>query len=78
MHRNGVILNDYTIPNSDSPTRVFRTGYHSIIDIFITNMDEYVSQAIVFDELSSAHYPVVVEVGVSATSQSQQTRKDFQ
>lgn len=61
----------------DQPTLVARSGNHSIIDFFITNMAENVAHPEVYEELSSDHYPVVVEVGASVTPQRQPTRKDY-
>lgn len=82
-NRNGVILHNdlqngyYNVVSPDRPTRVARSGNHSIIDFFITNMAENVAHPEVFEELSSDHYPVVVEVGASVTPQRQPTRKDY-
>ena len=82
-NRNGTILNDdlqngyYNIVSPDRPTRVNRSGNHSTIDFFITNMAENVSRPKVYEELGSDHYPVVVKTGASVIPQQRPTRKDY-
>ena len=62
---NDLQASSYIILSPDSPTRLSRSGVHSTIDFFITNMAN-LSNPIVYQELSSDHFPVVAEVGYSA------------
>jgi len=81
-NRNGTILNDdlqagwYNILSPDQPTYISSTGTHSIIDLFITNISN-TTQPVVFSELSSNHFPVVVEVGASCEVRPEPTRRDY-
>ncbi|XP_062713283.1 uncharacterized protein LOC134290228 [Aedes albopictus] len=54
---------DYTILCLDAPTRLNRSGVHSILDVFLTNMPNNISKPVVHQNLSSDHFPVVAEVG---------------
>ena len=70
-NQNGLILfNDqqvghYNILGPAAPTRLSRSGVHATIDLFISNMSN-ITNPVVHQELSSDHFPVVVEVGNSA------------
>lgn len=70
-NRNGVVLAEdyeaghYNILAPESPTRISRSGIHSVLDIFITNIGTD-NIPVVFNELSSDHFPVVLTVGASA------------
>lgn len=82
-NRNGVVLNEdlqcghYNILAPDLPTRVSRTGTRSIIDIFISNIGPSISLPVVHEELSSDHFPVLVEVGAGVENRRVYTRRDY-
>ena len=70
-----MILNE-DILSPDQPTYVARAGTRSIIDIFITNLSENISQPVVCEDLSSDHYPVMVEIG-AGVEMWRRTRLDY-
>ncbi|XP_055633637.1 uncharacterized protein LOC129773979 [Toxorhynchites rutilus septentrionalis] len=80
-NQNGTVLAEdlqaaqYTILSPDSPTRLSRSGAHSTIDFFLINMAN-ISNPVVYQVLSSDHYPVVAEVG-STIHRFQVSRRNY-
>ncbi|XP_055614932.1 uncharacterized protein LOC129761241 [Toxorhynchites rutilus septentrionalis] len=79
QNRNGIILAEdlesgyYNILAPNSPTRISRSGVHSILDIFLTIM-AISEDPLVFEELSSDHFPVVLKLGASADTVANHSR----
>lgn len=82
-NRNGIVLDEdlqcghYNILAPDMPTRVSKTGTRSIIDIYLSNIGANVSLPVVYEELSSDHFPVLVEVGAGVENRRTFTRRDY-
>ena len=81
-NRNGSILAEdletghYNILAPDSPTRISRSGVHSTLDIFISNMA--ISEVpVTYEELSSDHYPVVLKLGATAEMVTSHPRRNY-
>ena len=70
QNRNGIILAEdletghYNILAPECPSRISRSGVHSVLDIFLSNMAIF-EVPVVFEELSSDHYPVVLTLGAT-------------
>lgn len=66
----------YTILAPACPTRISRSGVHSTLDVFLTNF-AFNDEPVVYDELSSDHYPVVLTVGAAADTAARQPRRNY-
>ena len=81
-NQNGRILSDdllvghFNILAPDSPTRLSRSGVHSTLDIFLTNIAA-AEDPVVFEELSSDHYPVVLKLGTTAETVVRQQYRNY-
>ncbi|XP_058449145.1 uncharacterized protein LOC131429116 [Malaya genurostris] len=65
----------YIILDPDGPTRLNRSGIHATLDLYITNTSKII-QTVVYQKLSSEHYPVVNEVG-SSVNRSEYSRRNY-
>lgn len=85
-NKNGTVLADdallghYVLVNPDEPTFYSPTGRGSTLDIFLSNIPDNLSPPKVFNELSSDHRPVIVEVGsedADAVQHHQPKHRDY-
>lgn len=82
-NKNGMILSDdlqsgfYTILSPDVPTYYSPSGTPSTLDVYITNLSRNISSPIVIEELSSDHFPVILELGEDAVTKNTK-RKNYE
>lgn len=81
-NRNGCLLADdsllgyYTVHGPGEPTFLSPAGVTSTIDVFLTNMDN-LSQPRAVNDLSSDHFPVLLEFGGSIQTRDRHLRNDY-